>query len=164
MDPGHNRSLLTTSGVHVCVCVCISIILRSARWPEESAIYYSAYGMSSTQLKVIQDFAVRRTFVQTRKISGKIRNQGGRSTAVLRVGRKPVYQPKKRETDRLTGPADGNSRVDSRMRGHSRRFIRRVVLGERSRLEELQRVFNVFLLDEPSQASLRHPDPREGQC
>ena len=34
----------------VCVCVCFSIILRSARWPEESAIYYSAYGLSSTQL------------------------------------------------------------------------------------------------------------------
>ena len=33
------------------VCVCFSIILHSARWPEESAIYYSTYGMSSTQLK-----------------------------------------------------------------------------------------------------------------
>jgi len=37
---------------NVCVCVCFSIILRSAWWPEESAIYYSAYGMSSTQLKL----------------------------------------------------------------------------------------------------------------
>ena len=42
----------------VCVCVCLSIILRSARRPEESAIYYSAYGMSSTQLIVIHEFQV----------------------------------------------------------------------------------------------------------
>jgi len=33
-----------------CVCVCVSIILRSARRPEQSPIYYREFGLSSTQL------------------------------------------------------------------------------------------------------------------
>ena len=92
--------------------MCVSIILRSARWPEESAIYYSAYGMSSTQLKFYMICLERRTFVRGEKGLRNVTKGGG----VLRTaGREeagvPAYET---ETDRLTGPADGNSRVDSR--------------------------------------------------
>ena len=48
-----------------------------------------------------------------RKESGKFVSKKGGKYHILWVGRKPVYQPKNR-TDRLTGPADGNSRADSR--------------------------------------------------
>ena len=92
------------------------------------------------------------------------RNKRGRSTTVLWVGRKPEYQPTEGEADRLTGPIDGFSLVDSRMGGHSRRFVWCVVPGERSGLEELQCVLDTFLLDEPSQAPSRHPDPRKRYC
>ena len=37
-----------------CVCVCTSIILRSARRPEQSPIYYREFGLFSTQLNYKQ--------------------------------------------------------------------------------------------------------------
>ena len=65
------------------VCVCGSIILRSARWPEESAIYYSAYGMSSTQLKLYMILPCGALLCKEKRELRK-RNQGGWSTAYCR--------------------------------------------------------------------------------
>ena len=96
------------------MCVCVSIILRSARWPEESAIYYSAYGLSSTQLKLYMILPCRLAFCVEEKRVREVRIKKG-GEVPRTVGREeagvPAYET---EMDRLTGPADGNSRVDSR--------------------------------------------------
>ena len=96
------------------MCVCVSIILHSARWPEESTIYYSAYGLSSTQLKLYMIYregallcgGEKSPGIRNKKKGGRVPHTVGREEAGV-----PAYET---ETDRLTGPADGNSRVDSR--------------------------------------------------
>ena len=81
----------------VCVCVCVSIILRSARWPGESAIYYSAYGLSSTQLKLYMIYLEGLLLREEKKNPGLRNKKGGEVPRT--VGREeagvPAYELKR---------------------------------------------------------------------
>ena len=57
--------------------MCISIILHSARRPEESAIYYSAYGMSSTQLNLYMILPCGALLCEGKRVWGTITKGGG---------------------------------------------------------------------------------------
>ena len=100
----HDQRRHTCNRPRSCVCVCVSIILRSARWPEESAIYYSACGLSSTQL-ILYMIYLEGSLLREEKRVREVRNKGG--GGVLRTaGREeagvPAYE--------TNGPANRSSR------------------------------------------------------